>query len=472
MTDAAALQYVSDQFMQNLAVSICTDRKLPLRSRQINLIRRAPLARSVLKKFNHVQCFHRAGVVKIPFSKPVARAPYFEMAAQGCGHMPAVSDCRLSPSPRADRQRISADHPPVPEIHSVATERYLMFGDETALPHVPQLSVHVDRVKALAQGVVLNNVYTTMQAFMGGTLVNYFNRFARQWQTYVEADGNERTMGDNIGRFYVPTANGGRVPLSAITTVKQINGPEYLMHFNEYGAAQISVSGKPGYSSGQVMAALEDVFDKTMPSGMGYDYKDMSFQEKHASKGTSSLMTYAFSLTFAFLILAAQYERWTLPFSVLLGTPIALLGAYLVLWSRSLENDVYAKIGVVMIIGLAVKNAILIVEYAKMNFDAGTPLVEASLGAARLRLCPILMIAFAFILGCISLWTASDSGAQARRILGTVCIGGMLMASLIEILIIPVLFVSVERISHHFKKRSLGNEAQSAPTPEAAGGAE
>jgi HAE1 family hydrophobic/amphiphilic exporter-1 len=220
------------------------------------------------------------------------------------------------------------------------------------------------------------------------------------------------------------------------------------------------------------MAALEDAFNQTMPSGMGYDYKDMSYQEKQASKGTSSLMTYGLSLTFVFLILAAQYESWTLPFSVLLGTPIALLGAYFALWSRSLENNVYAQIGVVMVIGLAAKNAILIVEYAKMNFDAGTPLVEAALGAARLRLRPILMTAFAFLLGCVPLWIATGSGAQARRTLGTVCIGGMLMASLIEILIIPVLFVLVERISHRFSKQAPTDEAIPSPGSEIPGGAQ
>ncbi len=342
----------------------------------------------------------------------------------------------------------------------------------TGLMHVPQIAVHVDRAKALAQGVALTDVYTTMQAFMGGSLVNYFNRFGRQWQTYVEADEDTRTTVDNIGRFYVPTANGGRVPLSAITSVERISGPDYIMRFNEYKAIQVTVSGAPGYSSGQVMNALEDVFKETMPTGMGYDYKDMSYEEKQASKGTSALTVYALSITFVFLILAAQYESWTLPFSVLLGTPIALLGAYLAVWSRSLENNVYAQIGVVMIIGLAAKNAILIVEYAKINLDAGTPLVEAALGAARLRLRPILMTAFAFILGCVPLWIASGSGAQARRTLGTVCIGGMLMASLLEIFIIPVLFVLVERISHHFKRKSADGEAMDSSGHEISGGAE
>jgi hydrophobic/amphiphilic exporter-1 (mainly G- bacteria), HAE1 family len=332
----------------------------------------------------------------------------------------------------------------------------------TALPHVPQLRVHVDRAKAMQQGVNLSDVYQTLQTFMGGSLVNYFNRFGRQWQTYVEADADSRTSINNIGEFYVQTSNGGRVPLSSVATVTPIYGPEFTMRFNEHNAAQIMVTGAPGYSSGQVMAALEQVFGETMPPGMGYDYMGMAFQEKEASKGTSSLLTYSFSLIFVFLILAALYESWTLPFSVLMGTPIAIFGGYLALWMRDFDNNTYAQIGLVMLIGLAAKNAILIVEFAKLNYDAGTPLVEAALGAARVRLRPILMTAFAFILGCVPLWTASGAGAQARRILGTVCIGGMLAATVLEIFIIPVLFVLIERISHHVKTASALPDKQAA----------
>jgi HAE1 family hydrophobic/amphiphilic exporter-1 len=340
----------------------------------------------------------------------------------------------------------------------------------TALPHVPQINVEVDRAKAMQQGVNLSDVYQTMQTFMGGYLVNYFNRFGRQWQTYVEADADARSNIDNIGRFYVQSSNGNRVPLSALVNIKHISGPEFNMRYNEYNASQILVTGAPGYSSGQVMAALEDVFHQTMPSDMGYDYMGMSYQEKEAQKGTSSLMTYSFSIIFVFLILAAQYESWTLPFSVLLGTPMAIFGAYLALWSRSLENNTYAQIGLVMLIGMAAKNAILIVEYAKAHLTAGTPLVEAALTGARLRLRPILMTAFAFILGCVPLWVATGSGAQARRTLGTTCIGGMLAASLLEIFLIPVLFVLVERVAHRFSKEKLSVWTQPLPEPTQPGG--
>jgi len=342
----------------------------------------------------------------------------------------------------------------------------------TALPHVPQINVEVDRAKAMQQGVNLSDVYQTMQTFMGGYLVNYFNRFGREWQTYVEADADSRSNIDNIGRFYVLSSNGNRVPLSALVNIKHISGPEFNMRYNEYNAAQILVTGAPGYSSGQVMAALEEVFHQTMPSDMGYDYMGMSYQEKEAQKGTSSLMTYSFSILFVFLILAAQYESWTLPFSVLLGTPLAIFGAYLALWSRSLENNTYAQIGLVMLIGMAAKNAILIVEYAKAHLTAGTPLVEAALTGARLRLRPILMTAFAFILGCVPLWVATGSGAQARRTLGTTCIGGMLAASLLEIFLIPVLFVLVERVAHRFSKEKLPVRQEPSSEPAELGGAQ
>jgi HAE1 family hydrophobic/amphiphilic exporter-1 len=343
-----------------------------------------------------------------------------------------------------------------PEIAMAAT---------TALPHVPQISVEVDRAKVMEQGVNLNDVYSTMQAFMGGYLVNYFNRFGRQWQTYIEADEDSRASIDNIGRFYVPSNKGAAVPLSALINIKHITGPEFNMRYNEYNSSQILVTAKPGYSSGQVMAALEEVFHQTMPSNMGFDYMGISYEEKEAQKGTSAAMTYGFSLIFVFLILAAQYESWTLPFSVLLGTPVAFFGGYLALWSRALENNIYAQIGMVMLIGMAAKNAILIVEYAKANLTAGTPLVEAALTAARLRLRPILMTAFAFILGCVPLWIATGAGAQSRRTLGTTCIGGMLAASLIEIFLVPVSFVLVERFSQRFHKTSIAIEP--TPTPSA-----
>lgn len=338
-----------------------------------------------------------------------------------------------------------------PELASVLT---------TYLPNVPQVYVDVDRAKVMRQGVNINDVYTTMQTFMGGYLVNYFNSFGRQWQVYVEADGVSRTSPSNVGQFYVTGNKGGMVPLSAVTNVRTINGPEFSMRFNEYHAAQIVASAAPGYSSDQASKALEDVFHQTMPREMGFDYMAMSYQEQKARQGVSSTTVFGLSLLFVFLILAALYESWSLPLSVLLGTPVAVLGAFLTLYLRHFENDVYTQIGLVMLIGLSAKNAILIVEFAKAEYEKGRGIAEAALAAARLRLRPILMTAFAFILGCVPLWMASGSGAAARRILGTVVIGGMLAATIIAIFLIPVTFDVIETLSAKFGRKRVGRHEE------------
>jgi HAE1 family hydrophobic/amphiphilic exporter-1 len=303
---------------------------------------------------------------------------------------------------------------------------------------------------------------------MGGVFVNYFNSFGRQWQVYVEAEGDYRKNLDDIGQFYVRSNKGDMVPLSALTKFKPQPGPEFTMRYNLYRSAQIIGSAAPGYSSAQAMKALEETFDKTMPREMGYDYMGMSFQEKQAQEGVSSTLIFGFSILFVFLILAALYESWTLPFSVLLSTPVAVLGAFFVLWLRrvvlgyfvpsymiQIENDVYSQIGLVMLIGLAAKNAILIVEFAKDKYEQGMSLVDASLEGARLRLRPILMTSFAFILGCVPLWIASGAGAVGRQIMGTTVIGGMLAASAIGIFFIPAIFYLVETLSGAGKKHTV-----------------
>ena len=329
------------------------------------------------------------------------------------------------------------------------------------MPGVPQLYADVDREKAEQQQVDLNNVYTTMQTFMGGYLVNYFNRFGRQWQTFVEAEGDTRSNIQNIGQFYVRSANGSQVPLSALVHVRQVAGPEFIIRFNEYNAAQLNITGAPGYSSGQVRAALEETFKQTMPAGMGYSYSGMSFQEQRAAEGTPAWVVFSLSLLFVFLILAALYESWSLPFSVLLSTPVAILGAYLALAARSLENDIFATVGLIMLIGLSAKNAILIVEFAVQNYSAGQSIAESALHAARVRFRPIVMTALAFIVGCIPLWTATGAGAASRRILGTVVIGGMTLATIIGILMVPTTFSVVEYLSHRFARGGKGTTMDS-----------
>ncbi len=311
--------------------------------------------------------------------------------------------------------------------------------------NVPQVYANVDREKALRQGLALGDVYQTMQAYLGGLYINQFNAFGRQWRVFLQAEGDTRSSPDQIGQFYVRNDSGGMVPLSAVQTLSPTFGPQFTNRFNVYRAVQVNGAAAPGYSSGQAMTALEEVARATLSPTFSYDWADLSFQEKRAAGSTQT--TFALSLVFVFLILAALYESWSLPFSVLLTVPIAVFGAFVGLLMRGLDLDVYGQIGVVMLIGLAAKNAILIVEFAKYRLEEGRPLVEAALEGARTRLRPILMTSFAFILGCAPLWAAQGSGAAARRILGTVVITGMLAATLIAIFLIPLLFVLFERLA-------------------------
>ena len=335
-----------------------------------------------------------------------------------------------------------------PEFASVFT---------TALPSVRQVKVDVDNDLVLQQGVKLQDVYQTMQCFMGGAFVNYFNRFGRQWQVYVQSEGDFRTQAKNLGQFYVLNNTNQMVPLGALTKISETTGPEFTMRYNLYQAAQINASGKPGVSSAQAMKAMEEVFHQTMPSDMGFDYLGMSYQEKKAQQGVSPLVIFGFSLLCVFLILAAQYESWSLPLSVLLGTPIAVFGAFAGLMIGHYENNVYAQIGLVMLIGLSAKNAILIVEFCKMEYEKGTPLIDAALAGARLRLRPILMTSFAFILGCVPLAKASGAGALSRQVMGFTVIGGMCAASFLAIFLIPVTFYVIEK---------LGGEKHAAAKPD------
>ena len=323
-----------------------------------------------------------------------------------------------------------------PEIASVVS---------TFRPSVPQLYVEVDQDRVLKQGLQFTEVYQTLQAFLGGAYVNQFNRFGRQWKVYLQAEPEYRTSADKINDFYVRNSKGDMTPLASLVTIKRVSGPEYTNRFNLYRSIQINGSPAPGFSSGQAMAAMEQVSKEVLPAGFGYAWSDMSYQEKKAEGGQA--MVFAMSFIFVFLILVALYESWSLPFSVLLSVPVAVLGAYGGLLLRKFDNNVFAQIGLIMLIGLTAKNAILIVEFAVLEHSKGKQLVEAALEGARLRLRPILMTSFAFILGCVPLWTAKGAGAIGRKVLGSSVITGMSAATILGIFLVPVLFVVVERVA-------------------------
>jgi HAE1 family hydrophobic/amphiphilic exporter-1 len=315
---------------------------------------------------------------------------------------------------------------------------------------VPTVFVDVDREKVLKQGVQLKDVNTSLGANLGGTYVNDFNRFGRLYKVYIQAEPEYRVQPEDIGQFFVRNAEGGMVALSTLVGLGRSTGPAYTNRFNLFRAVEVTGNPAPGYSSADALRALEETAREVLPPDMSYAWNAGSYQEKRAEG--SSAVVFAFALLMVFLILAAQYESWGLPMSVLLGTPFAAFGAFLGLWvarffSPSYVNNVFAQIGLVLLIGLAAKNAILIVEFARMKVEEGMPLVDAALEAAKLRFRPILMTAFAFILGVIPLVIASGAGAEGRKVMGMAVFTGMIVATAIGVLLIPALFVLVERYS-------------------------
>jgi len=313
---------------------------------------------------------------------------------------------------------------------------------------VPQIYADIDRSKVLKVGVPLQDVNTTLGSLLGSAYVNDFNRFGRVYKVYVQAEPEYRRDPKQFGLFFVRSAAGQMVPLDTLVHPTPSSGPEFTNRFNLYRASELSGVPAEGYSSAQALNALEEVAKATLPPEMSYDWADMSYQEKRAP---NPLVVFALAIFLVFLVLAAQYESWGLPFSVLLGTPFAAFGAYFGLWvarqySTSYVNNVFAQIGLIMLIGLAAKNAILIVEFAKMLREQGKDPVTAALDGARLRFRPILMTAFAFILGVVPLLRASGAGAEGRKVMGMAVFSGMLIATFLAVFLIPVLFVVVEKL--------------------------
>jgi len=315
-------------------------------------------------------------------------------------------------------------------------------------PNSPQIFLDVDHTKVLKLGASLADVNTTIGAFLGGAYVNDFNRFGRLYKVYVQAEPDYRQNVDGIRMFYVRNKDDDMVPLATMVSTSPTQGPEFTNRFNLFRAAEISGQAARGYSSAQAITALEEVAREVLPGDMGYSWFNMSYQET-AAQGTGSIV-FVMALVFVFLILAAQYESWSLPLSVLLGTPIAVFGAVgglfiARLFSESYVNNVFAQIGLVMLIGLSAKNAILIVEFAKVESEKGRDAIDAAMEAARLRFRPILMTAFSFILGVLPLLVASGAGAEARKVMGMTVFSGMLVATVVGVLIVPALYVIVER---------------------------
>ena len=338
-----------------------------------------------------------------------------------------------------------------PEIGAIFT---------TYRPSVPQRYIEINRDKALKAGVSLNDMYTTVGAFLGGAYVNDFNRFGRLYKAYIQAENAYRQNKEQINLFFVKNKAGQSVPLSAFVQVQDTAGPDYTNRFNLFRSVELSGSPAPGYTSTQALDALEEVAAQVLPQDMGYAWSNMSYQEKKAAG--SGAVVFVFSLVFVFLILAALYESWSLPWSILLGTPFAIFGALAtVLIARQLdlsyENNVFAQIALVMLIGMAAKNAILIVEFANIKFNEGLSLFEAAMEAAKLRFRPILMTAFSFILGIFPLVVATGAGAEARKVMGMALLGGMTLATFLGVFLYPMLFVLIGKIAGYEKKRDLAN---------------
>jgi HAE1 family hydrophobic/amphiphilic exporter-1 len=336
-----------------------------------------------------------------------------------------------------------------PEIGAIIT---------TFRANVPQRYLEINRDKVLKAGVALNSIYTTVGAFLGGSYVNDFNRFGRLYKAYIQAEPEYRQNEKQLDLFFIKNGQGQSVPLASFVNIHEIVGPDYTNRFNLYRAIELTGGPAPGYSSAQALSVLEDVAKEVLPADMGYQWSNMSYQEKKAA-GTGGIV-FAFALLFVFLILAAQYESWSLPFSILLGTPFAVFGAMLALlvarlFSVSYESNVFAQISLVMLIAMAAKNAILIVEFAKIEFDGGLSLFDAAIKAAKLRFRPILMTAFSFILGVFPLVVAAGAGAEARKVMGMALLGGMTLATLIGVFLYPLLFVFIGKVAKYEENRDL-----------------
>lgn len=325
-----------------------------------------------------------------------------------------------------------------------------------------QYNLNVNTEQATLQNMNVDEIYATIQAYMGSTFLNNFNIYGQEWQVYMQADAPYRDSIDKLSMFYVRNNNGDPVPLDSVINVTHGWAPEFLIRQNMFNSSQLNITPAEGYSSGQVMNALEEVFAQTMPAGMGYGYSGMSYQEKQAQHGITIGMIFAASAIFVFLILASLYESWSLPVAVFMTVPIAILGAFAALWIFGQQLNIYSEIGLIVLIALAAKNAILIVEFAVLELKQGKDLLTSTLDAARIRLRPILMTSIAFIMGCLPLALATGAGAAARQVVGIGVIGGMITAVFIGVFFIPSFFYLIAKLAKLDKKAALERQEKAS----------
>ena len=339
-----------------------------------------------------------------------------------------------------------------------AQQRKELSGLSSSLQaEIPQLYFDVDRDKVKFAGVPLADVFSTMKAYTGSVYVNDFNMFNRIYRVYIQAEANYRANKDNLNLFFVRGNDNAMIPLTSLGTTRYTTGPGSIKRFNMFNSTVIRGEAAEGYSSGQAMETIEEIARKHLPENIGVEWSGLSYQEKQA--GGQTAMVLALVFLFVFLFLSALYESWTVPIAVLLSLPVAALGAYLGVWACGLENDVYFQIGLVMLVGLAAKNAILIVEFAKEQVDRGVDVVEAALHASQLRFRPILMTSLAFILGMLPMVIASGPGSASRQAIGTGVFFGMIVAVTIGILLVPFFFVLIYKMKNKVKAAHLSKQA-------------
>jgi multidrug efflux pump subunit AcrB len=354
------------------------------------------------------------------------------------------------------------------EVLAAAHEQHELLGPATYTSFqnsVPQLYADVDRNKAKREGVPLSNIFATLQTYLGSSYVNDFNLFGRTFRVYAQAEARFRNRPEDVANLKTRNAAGDIVPIGSVATVRFITGPDRVLHYNVYLAADVNSQAAPGFSSGQATAAMERVLAKTLPNGYSYEWTELAFQQKSASG--AGLLVFPLCVLLVFLILAAQYESWALPLAIVLIVPMCLLSSLIGVRLSGWDNNVLTQIGFIVLVGLACKNAILIVEFARDRVEKGMGIIEAAIEACRLRLRPILMTSFAFIMGVVPLVIASGAGSELRRAMGIAVFAGMLGVTLFGLFLTPVFFVAIELALH--RRRS--SQSPPAPAPVVTGGA-